>query len=180
MLGRANAPVASPGPPQFPLKFLSHGHASPFPPPPFQGVPGRPVLYRGALHCAQCIARDQGLAAFYVAAVPGYLKVSGPAEALASFRFGRGVSDGAGKSTHQPTRVWENNLGHADHVRDTISNVRVTPCRPLPPSGACTIFTSCSHGVSRRLRCPKAHECLILRCIELPVFFDHVFVGALA
>uniref|UniRef100_A0A1D2A5A8 Mitochondrial substrate carrier family protein B n=2 Tax=Auxenochlorella protothecoides TaxID=3075 RepID=A0A1D2A5A8_AUXPR len=41
-----------------------------------QGVPGRPVLYRGALHCARCIARKEGTGAFYVAALPGYLKAA--------------------------------------------------------------------------------------------------------
>lgn len=46
-----------------------------------QGVPGRPVLYRGALHCARCIARKEGTGAFYVAALPGYLKV-GPGPSL--------------------------------------------------------------------------------------------------
>ena len=99
ILGCANATFASPGRHNSPSDYFISQTSIP---PNIQGVPGRPVLYRGALHCAQCIARDQGLAAFYVAAVPGYLKVSPTANgASASFPFGGGARGfGRGKTVN--------------------------------------------------------------------------------
>eukprot|EP00887_Chlorella_sp_A99_P002895 scaffold6.g2895.t1 len=41
-----------------------------------QGALGRPVLYRGTLHCLASIARDEGAAGFFAASLPLYLKVA--------------------------------------------------------------------------------------------------------
>jgi hypothetical protein len=41
-----------------------------------QGLAGRPVLYRGTLDCLRQILRNEGLAGFYAASVPSYLKVA--------------------------------------------------------------------------------------------------------
>ena len=43
---------------------------------PLQGLAGRPVLYRGALDCVRQVLRTQGIAGFYSASLPCYLKVA--------------------------------------------------------------------------------------------------------
>jgi hypothetical protein len=41
-----------------------------------QGLAGRPVLYRSALDCMRQVLREEGIAGFYAASLPSYLKVA--------------------------------------------------------------------------------------------------------
>ena len=53
---------------------------------PPQGIAGRPVLYRGVSDCLRQIARREGVAAFYAAALPSLAKVA-PSIGIMYFMF---------------------------------------------------------------------------------------------